>query len=314
MFALLPVVLSALIINPQKYAECTLKGLNLWAFTVLPALLPFFFVTLLIEQTDGAKILSKTLSPVANFLYNTTGTAAAFISVMSYVSGYPLGAKLISEFYENKIIDRRQAEKMSVFCSTSGPSFIIGSVGASMLKSPALGAIIFVCHILSGVLTGVLFRKSSNKNIDNGAIAPLLQNKAKKTDLYSCAANVSLSCLCVGTLIAVFYVFSEILSDLKITYPIIWLLTVLLKDEKKAAAIVAGLFECTKGCFMLSYAGKNAIPLITALISFGGLSVIVQQMAFLSKAKVRFKYFMAGKLVMTVISFFLAFIACKIFL
>ena len=70
----------------------------------------------------------------------------------------------------------------------------------------------------------------------------------------------------------------------------------------------------TYQCFMLSYAGKNAIPLITALISFGGLSVIVQQMAFLSKAKVRFKYFMAGKLVMTVISFFLAFIACKIFL
>lgn len=304
-------IAAALLLFPDRYIKCCSEGLALWALTVLPSLLPFLFLTLLFCKTQTPQKIATKLSPVCKFLYNAGGESA-YVQLMSFLSGYPIGAKLIEELYRLGQIDKNSATKMSVFCSTSGPSFIIGCVGVNMLHDKKAGLILFASHILAAVLNGIIFRKSFN----NDAIDRLLIKKTPSENiLYECAAEASLSAITVGTLIAVFYVFSQILGDLNVTLPLNNLLFFVLKDKTLSQAATYGLFECTKGCLVASKANsKLALPIIEWLISFGGISVIVQSAAFLSNAKVKISFFILGKILQAFTSFAICYILCLVFI
>lgn len=291
---------------PSRYAGAAADGLKLWALVVLPSLLPFFFLTLLITASGALAPLAKRLTPLTRFLYNAGG-ACGFIQLMSFISGYPVGARLISELYSLNALDEKTAAKASAFCSTSGPAFVIGSVGAGMLSSPKAGAVIFACHILSAVFTGVIYRKYC----DYQPIAPLFKNGGMKNPLAECAYSTSVSCLTVGTLICFFYVISTVASDFYLLYPLEFLLTLLFKNPNAAKGFCSGLLECTKGALELSRCelGFFKLPLITFIITFGGISVIAQSLAFLKQAGVKSKFFITAKLIQAVISFAL----CAVF-
>lgn len=298
-----------LILQPDKYINSAFSALKLWAFVVLPSLLPFFFLTLMLTKLGTIAKISKFFSPITKFLYNVGGVSA-FVQIMSFISGYPVGARLISELKAENAIDEVTATKMSVFCSTSGPLFIAGSVGVAMLNSKTIGSILLLSHVLSAVLNGVLFRFYG----DNRPIAPLLQKKQPQNLLADCAYSASISCLTVGTLICVFYVLSDVFADYKILYPLELVLTFAFSDKQKAAAFSAGLIECTKGCKMLSQtSGFLRLPLISAIIAFGGISVIAQSLAFLKSAKVKTAVFILGKITQSILAFLLCALFCFIF-
>lgn len=61
---------------------------------------------------------------------------------MSVLSGYPIGAKLISEFYKNGVINTEESKKIIAFSSTSAPLFVIGTLGVFMLDNVSYGVII----------------------------------------------------------------------------------------------------------------------------------------------------------------------------
>lgn len=298
-----------LILRPDRYLFSALSALKLWALAVLPSLLPFFFLTLMLTKIGTIAKFSNLFSPLTKLLYRTNGISA-FVQIMSFISGYPVGARLICELKRENAIDEITATKMSVFCSTSGPLFIAGSVGVAMLNSKQAGLVLLFSHILSAVFNGMLFRFYG----DNRPIAPLLQKKPPQNLLSDCAYSASISCLTVGTLICVFYVLADVLADFKILYPLELILTFVFNDKQKAAAFSAGLIECTKGCKMLSVtSGFLRLPLISAIIAFGGISVIAQSLAFLKSAGVKIKFFLAGKLTQAIFAFSLCSALCLIF-
>lgn len=298
-----------LILQPEKYINSALMALKLWALVVLPSLLPFFFLTLMLTKLGAIEKIALKLSPVTKFLYNASGISA-FVQIMSFISGYPVGARLIAELKAENAIDEAAATKMSVFCSTSGPLFVAGSVGTVMVGNKTAGTILLLSHVLSAVFNGVLFRFYG----DNRPIAPLLQKKPPQNLLADCAYSASVSSITVGTLICVFYVLSDVLCDYKILYPLEFLLSFVFFDKQKAAAFSAGLIECTKGCKMLSLtSGFLRLPLISAIIAFGGISVIAQSLAFLKSAKVKTKIFVLGKITQSVFAFLFCAVFCAVF-
>ena len=94
-------------------------------------------------------------------------------------------------------------------------------------------------------------------------------------------------------------------------YPLEFLLTLLFKNQNAAKGFCSGLLECTKGALELSRCelGFFKLPLITFIITFGGISVIAQSLAFLKQAGVKSKFFITAKLIQAVISFAL----CAVF-
>ena len=149
------------ILNPSVYSKSCLNAISVWALNVLPMLLPFFIFTRIIVSICPPKksVLDK---PFKKF-YNTPN-GSFLIFFLSVISGYPMGAKLISDMYENKYIDNDDALAMLSFCSISGPMFMIGTVGVSIFHSYKAGLIIMIANLLASIFNGLIFRKRAKQN------------------------------------------------------------------------------------------------------------------------------------------------------
>lgn len=149
--------MAIILFRPDVYVASALEGVKLWALVVLPSLLPFFFFTSLLAKIGATERMARTLKKPCEQIFGTSGYAA-YAFLMSILSGYPVGAKIIGDLGENGLIDETDATKMSAFCSTSGPLFIVGSVSVGMFGSVAAGKLLFLAHTLSALITGVIFR------------------------------------------------------------------------------------------------------------------------------------------------------------
>lgn len=123
-------------------------GLILWATAVIPSLFPFFVATELLSYTNIISFFGKFLTPIMRPLFNVPGESA-FAFLMGLISGYPVGAKIVSNFMEEGICTKEEAERMLAFSNNSGPLFIVGTVGISLFGSTQIGILLFVTHILA---------------------------------------------------------------------------------------------------------------------------------------------------------------------
>ena len=307
-----------ILIRPDVYVASALEGVKLWALAVLPSLLPFFFFTTLLAKIGATERMARTLKKPCERIFGTSGYAA-YAFLMSILSGYPVGAKIIGDLGENGLIDETDATKMSAFCSTSGPLFIVGSVGVGMFGSAAAGKLLFLVHALSALITGLIFRFYGRTEIPttrtskNAPQTGRLQVSSAKTKaengnaLYDCVYSSVISIATVGGFICVFYVLADIFQNLDILYPVWKTLFFITKNETLSKAFSYGLIECTRGCKMLALCGLSTYSLAFAssLIAFGGVSVLVQSVCFLKKANVKISVFLIAKTIQTVISFLL---------
>ena len=141
------------------------NGLLLWANSVVPTLFPFFVATELLCQTNFVPTLGKALNPFIKPIFNVPGESVIAI-IMGIISGYPVGAKVVCNLYDNKICSKAEAERLIAFTNNSGPIFILGTVGISLIGNIAIGKILLISHILSALLVGLLFRFWKKNQVD----------------------------------------------------------------------------------------------------------------------------------------------------
>ncbi|MBR6737030.1 MAG: hypothetical protein IKL82_01535 [Clostridia bacterium] len=306
-----------LAIFPDKYVSVTKDGIMLWAITVLPSLLPYFFLTALLTKTGVLTKITKVFTPITKLLFNLDGISA-YAFFMSVLSGYPVGSKIVKDLYLESAISGGEAHRLSILCSTSGPLFIIGAVGVSMLQSKTAGFIIYISHVLSAIITTILFRKYG----ENGGASKFLPKTTNCDNfLYEAVYSSVISAIVVGGFVSVFYVLAQILIDFKVLTPFYYLLNPLLlklgaSGNEVSIAFTCGLIEFTKGCSMLSSMGCNplTVSLCSFLITFSGASVIMQSLSFLGSANVKGAFFIACKVVSGIFAFLLCYLLCFIFL
>lgn len=297
-------LIALLIGKSDVYIKTTYQGILLWATAVLPSLLPFLFLTSLLTKSPKIINLSQKLNGVGRFLYGAQGIAV-YIRIMSILSGYPVGAKIICDLYKDGVISEKQAEKYSTFSSTSGPLFVIGTIGVSVFSNLHYGIIILISHLLSSLLVGVIFKKIP----DNRPIERLLNFQTPDNPLFEAMYSAIISVLITGGFISVFYTFSALAHDLNLLYPLKSLLGLFI-NEDLAEGISLGIIECTNGIVTLANAdeGNLSCALCCSLVSFGGLSVWFQSLAYLKTAGVRTWIFVLSKILHTIISFLICYI------
>ena len=299
------------VINPQKYMTSFTNGLTVWAVAVVPALFPFFFLSKLLIELDFFGKFSKFVAPITKKLFNAPWPSG-YIFLLSVVSGYPVGAKLIEEHYAKGIITAMDCKKIATFTSTSGPLFILGTVAGKFFGNASLGWVLLSCHILSAVLCGLLFRSFF---IDGKTLAKLpLSNHVSKTMLSDAIYSSVIGILSVGAFISIFYMLTDMLLASNIFQATLSALPV--SFTQSAAAFAAGILEVTRGCLEISSLSINinsAAVLGSFLISFGGFCVMLQSLCFLSNCGVSFKNIIAIKGVQASISAILTWLWLLIF-
>ena len=136
---------------------------------------------------------------------------------MGITSGYPVGAKVASDLYKDKLCTKEEAERLVAFTNSSGPLFIIGAIGIGMFNDEKIGLLLFLTHFIASLTVGILFRfykKNSTKSIITQV--SINSNSIKLSNLGSAmseAIQKSISTLLlIGGYIVFFAVLSEILS------------------------------------------------------------------------------------------------------
>lgn len=372
-----------IVLNPSKYIAEGLNGLSAWTFSVLPSVLPFIFFTKALSALGQVEKVVRPFAPFSKKLFGTPPISFCTF-LMAILSGYPVGSKMISDLYASGKITKVEATRMSAFCSTSGPMFIIGAVGVNMFKSAQIGYILFLSHVFSAFFNGIIFRKYGEKKKAKNRIlkqksmsltnnekleTKLLEKRskipyknvkkmAKNVDIKyeKCANNFEIknhnfiiknfnfnkkhekigekieknvnfsqksdflkenssfdigsivlssttAILTVGTIITIFFIIIECFS------PIFSLLPTSL------SAFLKGVIEITNGCLSLSNLKnlKLATCLASFVISFGGISTILQSLTMLQSAKIDVKIFILQKLMHAILSALITILILLIF-
>lgn len=302
----------ALILNPPRYIQSVYNGLILFATNVLPALFPFFFFTKLLTAVGTANLLAELFKTPARRLYNTP-PSSSYILVMSMLSGYPIGAKLIADFYESGLLSTKEARSISAFASTSGPLFVLGTVASLMFKNINIGYIILAAHYIGAILNGLIYRVRGESTCSTYVSPP-----AQYDNMLSDAATNSVqNILIVGTYIAIFSFVIDFAYDIKLIQAITGLLSYIGVSKELSESILVSLIEVTRGLLLLTGSSLPlmlTVPLASALISFGGLSITLQSITFLSKCKVKARTYLLMKTTQALISGIICYLMCLIFL
>lgn len=312
-------IIAAFLINPSKYIKSFLNGLIIWATMVVPAVFPFFFFSVILIELGFAKKIAIMFSDLTAKIFKTSGISC-YIFFMSLISGYPVGSKLIADFYIKKIIDNKESARISTFCSCASPMYILGSVGIGLLGSYKAGLILFVSQLLSNILNGIVFRNYQSKDFIKKPIAFPLEQAADNV-LSESVYNSVISVLIVGGFISIFYMLTDIFNDMYILYPVKKLFEAVFSligvNKNYSEGITRGIIEVTNGCINICQNQNNLITntvLCGFLISWGGLSIHMQNLTFLITAGVKIRFYLLAKTVQAFIMLLLTLVLCLIFL
>lgn len=307
----------SLILFSASNLEAAQNGLKLWANSVLPTLFPFFIATELLCRTNFVQILGKLLNQFMKPVFNVPGESAIAI-IMGIISGYPVGAKVVCNLYENKICSKSEAERLIAFTNNSGPIFILGSVGVSLLGDVRTGQILLISHILASLLVGFIFRFWKKDQVDltfrnyNSESKELIR-VSNLGEILGEAIKKSISTiLLIGGFVVLFSVVLSILSSLEILTGMANFLENFGIPYDIAFSFLTGLIELTNGIQVASTC-YNTFPLpclltCSFLLGFGGLSVLLQVFSIIAKSKISIKPYFYGKILQGFLSVILTFI------
>lgn len=321
---LLPILICILIIffiiDPKSNLEACLNGIIVWGTGVLPALFPFLIFTKLLIELNFVENVSKYLSPLTKKFYHSPGISA-YIYTMSVLSGYPVGAKLTADFYEKGLLTQGQAMRVTTFTSTSGPLFIIGTVGIGMFGDKRIGLIVLLAHFIGALINGLIYRNYKyDKKVE---IASTLNynHTPSKNMLEEIMLNSIKSIMIIGGYIAIFFVIITIANRFNLFFPLEFLLnnifSLLHIPTSTILPFLNGIIEITKGCLDLSNISNISFTLKTVLatiiISFGGFSIHMQALTFIKKFNIKISFYLLQKITHSVISGIIAYLICIIF-
>lgn len=286
-------VMLLIISNPARFTSGTISGLKLFIFSVLPGLFPFMLLTKILTEIGLVFKVTRRCDKLSYALFNVPGVAL-YGFVMSIISGYPIGAKIIGDLKSKGLINPKQAKLMSVFCTTSGPIFVIGTVGTFMFKSITFGIILYLGHILASLILGIVCGQISkfkykSKPKHNDVVEYIEEPKRSDNMITDCLVSTINSLFIVGAYITMFYLVSELFETLQIFEAISKILSPVLSltnlKFEHIKGFLYGILEVTRGSSALSTIGDNSSKILASFIlSFSGLSIIMQSMAFLKPA------------------------------
>ncbi len=302
-----------LMFNPMMYAKSCLDAISVWGFKVLPLMFPFFIFTRLIVNLSEPKL--NFMDKFFNKVYHApVGSFSTFF--LATLSGYPMGAKLICTMFENNQINSKQAQRMLSFCSVSGPMFMLGTVGVSMLFSYKAGLIILISNIIASLLNGLIYRGKNEKTENK------LNYITKNYDnlLSDSVYDSLISILMVGAYIVLSFLIIDLLNNLRIISTLTNLICCvfnLSNSHDIVLAVLNGIIEITRGISDLSHTNSSLIIktiISSGLIGFGGISIMLQSISFLSKLKIPIKTMFLQKTTQCFLCLLITSLVCLIFL
>ncbi len=125
------------LIFPLQTLNGAASGLLLWYKVLLPTLLPFIILTSIIVKTHAFSIISSLIGPLLGRLFWVSKEGSLAI-IIGFLCGYPMGAKVINDLYEDNLISIKEAKYLLSFCNNTSPMFIVSFFLLQILENRSL--------------------------------------------------------------------------------------------------------------------------------------------------------------------------------
>lgn len=286
MFAI--VVVGFLIICERKnVSQSVSECLNICGNVIIPSLFPFMVLSAFALNTGVFDNKNKLVDIVMKKVFRLPYVSFSAI-VFGFIGGYPVGARIISELYENGKISSSDAKHLMSFCVNAGPAFVVSAVGEMILHSKKTGYIMLISCCVSSLIIGVLYARV--KRVKDELYIKQNNKAVSISDSLICA--VGSSCKGIISVCGWILVFSA-LSGIIRTFVI----------NEKTKLIFDSLSEITTG--LTSAVKIGGIAFAAACIAFGGICIAFQLLPYIKKCEMKITEYLRFRIINAVLTFFL---------
>lgn len=275
--------LLVLIFDSRLALEGTRSGVELCVKTVIPSLFPFFVLSMLLTNS-----LSGEISHPVRILAGLFGIPEqqASLLIPAALGGYPVGAQCIGNLYHQKRVSRKEAERLLMFCSNAGPSFLFGMVSGFFPEKKMIW-LLWGIHLISAAFTAAVIPPTGTDLSFSQT-----EKKPDNTNLISAAAKAMCVVCCWVVL------FRTIISFLDAWF--LWML------PEWVQVLIIGILELSNGCcnLLLIQNVQLRFVLCSCMLAFGGICVLLQTASVTRELSLG-KH-IKGKLMQTAFSFLLS--------
>ena len=141
----------------------TTEALALCAASVIPALFPFLVVSSLLLSCGLGEWAAVHLAGFMTPLFRLPGCAASAL-LLGLVGGYPVGVRTAAQLYRQGSLTKNEASRLLTFCNNASPVFLISVLGQGVFGSFSAGLWLWLVHLSSALLTGLLFRRTEARD------------------------------------------------------------------------------------------------------------------------------------------------------
>ncbi len=281
--------LICLILDSKTALVGAADGVGLCLWTMIPSLLPFFFLSnLLCAAVFGST--TGLLRPLEQLCRIPRGSAPLVLTGL--LAGYPVGAQQVATAFERGQLNKKDAQRMLSFCSNAGPAFLFGILG-SKFEDPAAVWLLWLVHILSALMAAVV--------LPGGSCSSVQLQSGKITAAQAAERSVkSMAKVCTWV----------ILMRVVLAFLQRWVLW-LVPWEVQISII--GFLELANGCCLLSGIANPGLRLMMAsvFLAAGGLCVTLQTMSVVGGLGMGI--YLKGKLLQSAISLTLSWVLQRLF-
>ena len=293
-----------ILLFPADCLSFALNGLNLWFERMIPTLFPFMVLSGIIIRMNLTDSFVKILNPVLGKLFRLR-PACIYGMFVGFLCGFPMGAHVTAQLYEQKQISREEASYLLSFCNNIGPVYFLSFVlpTLSLTKTAPFLFGMYGLPLLYGLfLRYTVFRTAIDSCGRN-------EFSKKKPALFLSAMDES--------------VFSSLLGIAKlggymIFFNLLFILPVMAAKFLSLNNMFAPLFTGGFSCLLeitggISLIGKKAPFLVLCILPFGGFSCIAQTYSMIKDTDLSIAEYVMHKMILTAITVFYYALACKIF-
>lgn len=288
-----------LVWQSEQVRSAVLESVDLFMTNLFPVLFPFFVLTDCAISLKIPILLGELLKPITEKWLHLE-RPAAFVIVMSILSGFLAGAKYTEDMVQKGYISEETANHLLLFTHYGNPAFILSFVGIGILNDMKLGIILYFIQLGSSFL---LARLTRPKLLPTCHSHHLVESETHNI-LGSAISNAFTTLLMMLGSLSLFLIIENIIITLT-------------KTSLYGQIGIKMILEVTSGLSSLTYVPMSIelkFLLASICISLGGANIHLQVYSYLEKSKLKYKYFLKGRIYGTILQTILVsiFILCSV--
>ncbi len=272
-----------LILDTKTALSGANNAISLCLRTVIPSLFPFFVLSgtlnsILIGQRLKAMRLPGRICKVP--------IGAESLLLLGFLSGYPVGAQMISQAYKQGSISLHNARRLLGFCSNAGPAFIFGMLSQVFAK-PITPWLLWGIHILSALIVGAIIPPGASETCSTSISPQLTLPQSLQNALKS-----------IATVCGWVVIFRVVIAFCNRWF--VWQFPITVQ------ILVSGVLELANGCVSLGDIPCEGLRFVIAggFLGLGGLCVAMQTASVTQETGSG--YYFPGKVLQCLISILLS--------